>query len=251
MSATRESRPQASTRFKVTRRSLFDDVVSQLREMIVTGVLRPGDRLWEKQMCDTLGVSRTPLREALKLLAREGLVELLPNRGALVTHLSVAELDEVVEVMAPLETLIGQLAAARANAADIAEIDRRHAEMIQAQGVGELSQYFRLNQAIHERIIEATGNPSLLAVWTGFNLRIQRYRYMANLDPHRWDKAIAEHEEILDALKAGDGELLGRLLRVHLTNTAENCKLSFSQASGTEVSASPEPGRESEEGIIA
>lgn len=227
MSALQSGDDEDLGRYRLLRRSLFSDVVEQLRDMIISGALPPGERVLERRLCDSLGVSRTPLREALKVLAAEGLVALLPNRGAMVTGLSLAELDEVVEVMAPLESLIGELAAARAGPEDLAEIERRHTAMVEARGKGELGAYFKFNQAIHVRIIEATGNPSLLAAWMGFNIRIQRYRYMANLDPQRWRRAIAEHEDILAALKAGDGATLGRLLRDHLLNTVENCKQSL------------------------
>jgi DNA-binding GntR family transcriptional regulator len=164
-----------------------------------------------------LGISRTPLREALKVLAAEGLIELLPNRGARVRRLGEDDLRQLFEVMAGLEALAGRLACERIDEAAVQEIERLHYEMYTCYIRRDLPGYFRLNQLIHHRIVEAAGNPVLLATYSSMAGRIRPARYAANtLKRDRWGEAMREHEEILDALKRRDGAALGEILFRHL-----------------------------------
>ncbi len=202
----------------VNRTNLHAAVTARLRDLIVEGVIAPGDRLNERVLCEQLRVSRTPLREALKVLAAEGLAELLPNRGAVVTPLSVAEVDHVFEVLGPLEGLSGELACARITGEQLAEIRALHVEMLLHHARGERAEYFRCNQAIHQCIARAAANPVLQATYGALNARVRRARYFANLTQERWDKAIAEHRRILEALERRDGAELRRVLEHHLKN---------------------------------
>lgn len=227
----------------IARRSLHDQVVTRLRDAIVEGRLGPSERLNERVLCARYGISRTPLREALKVLAQEGLVALLPHRGAVVTPLTATELDETLEVMAPLETLAGELVAARIGSAGIAEIRALHHEMCAFHARGDLPAYFRANQAIHRQLVEHTGNRILAATYANLNARIRRFRYLANLSPERWDEAVAEHEQILAALGARDGARLGRLLRQHLINKAAAVKANLPLADAADpIALLPMPG---------
>jgi DNA-binding GntR family transcriptional regulator len=198
------------------RRPLHEEAVDRLRDMIVRGELAPGSRLNERVLTAHLGVSRTPLREAIKLLATEGLVELLPNRGAVVAPIEPARIAETLTVMGALESLAGELACARASDQEIAEIRALHYEMLAMHARGDLDGYFRNNQAIHLRLVEAAGNAVLAQTYRQLNANARRVRYMANLSSERWDAAVAEHEAILAALTARDAARLKRLLRDHL-----------------------------------
>lgn len=211
-----EPRPPA-----IDRRPLHDEAVARLRDMIVQGELASGDRLNERVLCERFGISRTPLREALKVLASEGLVDLVPNRGALVSALTLRTVEELFGVMGALEALAGELACANASDAQVAEIRALHFQMLVHHARGELAEYFRYNQRIHEGIFEAAGNAVLIGVYRGLAGRLRRARYMANLSPERWDKAVAEHGEILDALTRRDGPRLRQLLQDHLLNKLE------------------------------
>jgi DNA-binding GntR family transcriptional regulator len=201
---------------EVAGRLLHEDATVQLRDLIVRGDLAPGHKLNERVLCERLGVSRTPLREALKTLASEGLVALLPNRGATVTPLTLASVRETFEVLGALEALAGELACRNITDAQLAEIRARHYEMLAAHARGDLVQYFADNQAIHFAIVAASGNATLLATYRTLNANVRRARYMANLSRTRWDKAVAEHEHMLAALAARDGARLQRLLVDHL-----------------------------------
>ena len=202
----------------IERRPLHEAAVDRVRDLIVQGGLNPGERLNERLLCEKLGISRTPLREAIKLLATEGLVELLPNRGAVVASIDTARLAETLQVMGALEGLAGELACRNAAAERIAQIRALHKEMIGTYKRGDLAGYFRHNQAIHMGIVEASGNPVLANLYRQLNANVRRARYRANLSKERWGAAVREHEEILAALEARDVRALKRLLRDHLAN---------------------------------
>jgi DNA-binding GntR family transcriptional regulator len=205
----------------IRRLSLHDEVVARLRELIVRGELRPYERLGERELCERFDISRTPLREALKVLAAEGLVELLPHRGARVAGITADDVRHMFEVMASLEALSGELAAERITDAELVEIDALHAAMIEAYRERDLPRYFAHNQAIHERIILAARNPVLHETYQGLNGRMRRARYAANMSEERWLAAVREHEAILTALHARDVAGLGAILRDHLRKKCE------------------------------
>jgi len=198
------------------RRLLHASAVDRLRDMIVQGMLMPGAKLNERAICEQLGISRTPLREALKVLSTEGLVELQPNRGAVVATLTERMVREIFTVMGALEALAGELACRNMTAHQLNEIRALHYQMLAHHARSELAPYFRCNQEIHLAIVEASGNATLAASYRSLNAHVRRARYMANLSPERWDQAVAEHEKILDALGRRDAAQLQELLRNHL-----------------------------------
>ena len=200
------------------RRLLAEEVVARLRDLIIQGELAPGVKLNERVLCERLRTSRTPVREAIKYLASEGLVELLPNRGAIVTPITATTVREMFVLLGALEALAGELACANASDADIAEIRGLHYQMLAHHARGELAAYFRCNQQIHLRLVECAGNATLANTYRALNGHVRRARYMANLSPERWDHAVEEHEKILDALIRRDSALLPALLRSHLNN---------------------------------
>ncbi len=199
-------------------RLLHEAVIDRLRDLIVTGELAPEAKLNERVLAERLGTSRTPLREAIKFLASEGLVELVPNRGAVVAPLKPEKMREVFVVLGALEALAGEQACRNASEADIADIRALHYHMLAHHARGELAQYFRYNQLIHQRILDCARNVTLSQTWSALNAHVRRARYMANLSRERWDQAVKEHEEMLDALSRRDGAKLQALLRDHLAN---------------------------------
>lgn len=208
----------------IARAPLHEEVARRIRDLIVEGELAPGTRVPERELCARFGISRTPLREALKILASEGLVDLQHHKGAVIAQLTPALVDEMFEVMEALEALAGELACARASDAALAEIAALHQQMLVRYAKRELSEYFQLNQRIHEAIVAAAGNTLLSQLYRGLSARIRRARYMANLSPARWRQAVAEHEQILAALTARDGARAARLLKEHLQHKADVVK---------------------------
>lgn len=198
------------------RRALHDGVAARLRDMIVEGELPPGARITERVLCERLAVSRTPLREAIKILANEGLLTLLPNRGARVTAISLAEADDTMYLLSVLEGTAGELACARITAPEIAAIEALHGRMVAHYRRGERMEYFKVNQSIHAALIAASGNQALVWAHGRLGARMRRMRYVGNLRSSRWDDAVREHEHIVEALARRDGPLLGQVLRSHL-----------------------------------
>lgn len=219
----------------IGRRPLHEETAERLRAMIVSGELGSGERVSEKALCLRFGVSRTPLRESLKVLAAEGLIDLLPHRGARVAALTAEAVDEMFPVMGALEALSGELACQRITDEELAEIRALHYQMALHHTRRELDPYFRLNQAIHEKIMDAARNPTLAALYRNLAGRVRRARYLANISRDRWDRAMAEHEQIMQALGARDGKTLARVLAQHLTNKCDALKESIARQDAERV----------------
>lgn len=202
----------------IERRPLHEELADQLRRLIVEGDLRPGEKISEKLLCDQFAVSRTPLREALKILATEGLVLLTPNRGASVTELTIEDLEELFPIIGALEALSGELACQNITDAEIETARELQLELVECYREGDLHRYFEVNQAIHQLILNSSRNPMLAQMMRNVSGRIRRARYMANLSKARWTAAVSEHEAILTALSERDGPRLGNLLKAHLAN---------------------------------
>jgi len=202
----------------IIRRPLHEEATDRLRDLIVQGRLASGARLNERLLTAQLGVSRTPLREAFKVLATEGLVELLPNRGAIVAPMDPVRLAETLAVMGALEALAGELACANATEAQVNEIRALHYEMLAYHARGDLAGYFKFNQAIHLKLVKYSGNAVLYNTYKQLNGNVRRARYIANLSKERWDAAVREHGEILAALDARDVKKIRALLSDHLAN---------------------------------
>lgn len=201
---------------KLERPRLHDTVVENLRKFIVEGKLAAGAKLNERELSETLGISRTPLREALKVLAAEGLIEISPNKGASVPLMSTAEIRDMFELMSGLEAFSGELACERITAAEIADIEALHGAMLECRSRNDLSGYYAYNQQIHDKINDATRNTALQQVYANINRRLQALRFRSNFQTPKWDHAIYEHSEMLKALKARDGRRLASILRQHL-----------------------------------
>ena len=204
--------------------SLHDEIVGRIRDMIFAGEFIGGQRVPEKLLCQQLSVSRTPLREALKVLAAEGFLTLLPNRGARVARMTADDVDEMFPVMGVLEGLAGEIACNRITDDQIDEIRALHYQMAAHHKRKELAPYFKLNQQIHGKIFAATGNGTLGSIYDSLTGRIHLARYRANFSYERWDQAMAEHKEILEALSDRDGPRLESVLKRHLENTCETVK---------------------------
>src|SRR5450830_1707280 len=201
---------------KLERQRLHDTVVEHLRNLIVEAVLVPGTKLNERELCETLGISRTPLREALKVLAAEGLIDIAPNRGASVSKMSETEIRETFELMSGLEALAGELACERITAVEVAEIKALHYAMLACKAQNDLPGYYSRNQLIHNQINQAARNSVLHQTYLSLNRRLQALRFKSNFKPNKWDRAAHDHEQMLNALEARDGKRLAGILRQHL-----------------------------------
>lgn len=200
---------------------LHEDVVSRLRNILLNGEIPPGARIPERDLCTRLQISRTPLREALKVLAAEGLVLLLPHRGSRAAKLTSKDVQDLFEVCQGLEALAGELACERISDEELSAVARMHAEMASHYQSKDLQAYYICNRQIHEAIVEAARNPALSALYDSVTARIRRARYVTPMRGPRWTLALQEHEAILNALLRRDGVGLAHILRAHLRHKRE------------------------------
>jgi len=211
----------------IARRSLHDEVVTRVRDMIIEGVLAPGSRVNETHLGQTLGVSRTPLREALKFLASEGLIELVTARGAIVKKFSAKDVRDMLDVLAVLEAFAARLACRKASAEAIADVRAIHDRMVERYAVRDRLEYFKLNQQIHTAFLRLSGNAALESAHTSIQSRLKRIRYIGNQGPQQWADALAEHEDMITFLEARDGARLARVVNQHMEHTWERVRLTL------------------------
>ncbi|MBO1077932.1 GntR family transcriptional regulator [Roseomonas haemaphysalidis] len=211
--------PAALADAPIIRRPLQEEVAARLRDQITQGIIAPGERLNEVALCLQLGVSRTPLREAVRMLAGEGLVELVPARGAVVRRLTLKDAADALSVLKALEVLAAPISCHTATEDGIARVEALHAAMLERYAARDRLAYFKLNQAIHTAIIALSGNATLCWAHEAIQARMKHLRFIGNAGPEKWAGAVAEHEQMMAALRARDGVELARVLALHLDQT--------------------------------
>lgn len=221
MTASRNFKASPRTSALSRRAPFAGQIADRIREMIVHGDLQPDSRVVERALCEQLAVSRTPLREALKLLQAEGLVTLHQNRGARVTSFTAEQALTLFEVISGIEGLAAELACVRMSEIELASIEELHTKMKSHFELGEKEPYFELNSQIHDRIVQVSNNVELIAIHSNLLLRARRGRYMAIVDPRRWNEAMEEHEALMRAFRIRDPDLAGTVWRTHLRHTGE------------------------------
>lgn len=204
----------------INRRSLSGEIVAHIRRMIVEGQLKPGDKIREAELCALFNVSRTPLREALKVLTSEGLISMEQNRGARVSRITYKEVADLFPIMGALEALAGELACENATEDDIATMRAMHDQMVRHYKNNEPFQYIELNRRIHSEFFRIAGNDSLRAMYEQLLVRTHAIRFVARKSPARWQEAIEQHEAMMKAFEHRHGRTLGNLLREHLQSKA-------------------------------
>lgn len=196
------------------------EAVKLLRGMILAGDLAPGEPLREVAFSEQFGMSRTPVREAFRTLAAEGLISLLPNRTVQVALLDEEAVAEVFIVIGALESLAARLACDRITRDQLEILDELQDDMARHFESGDRTRYLEANRLIHELIVEAAASPSLLLAWRLLLPRAERARHVTTRDHDRWGHAFEEHKHIHAALMKRDGETLRRLMEEHFANGA-------------------------------
>lgn len=203
----------------IKNRSLHDQVVSRVRDLIIEGTLEPGSRIDEVHLTEELGVSRTPFREALRTLAAEGLVIVRPSKGSIVRKLTPEDVFSMLEVLGHLEKLAGELVCERATDAEIHSLIELHERMMDRYSARDRMPYYKMNQEFHSRLAELSRNETLMEMQANIQARLKRIRYIGNQQPDSWAGAVADHEKMMEALKRRDGPALGDAMSVHLKKT--------------------------------
>jgi DNA-binding GntR family transcriptional regulator len=202
----------------IERLSLHEEVTNRLRDMIVQGLLAPGERIQEMALAQQLKVSRTPIRDALKVLTAEGLVQLLPLRGAVVRQFSAKDARDMLEVIALLEEYAG-LKACQASDERIGAVLGLHEDMLRLYAARDRRAYFERNQQIHQALIALADNDSLSLTHDMLSKRMRSLRYSGNSSPENWAAALQDHEEMARALRERDGQALSRAMGDHIRRT--------------------------------
>jgi DNA-binding GntR family transcriptional regulator len=216
--------PTSYPSIEITARSLHDQVANRVRDLIIEAVLEPGSRIDEAKLIRDLGVSRTPFREALRTLAAEGLVTIKPSKGAVVRRLTPEDVHSMLQVLSELEKLAGRLACQRATDAEVDELVALHNCMMEHYAKRDRMPYYKLNQEFHSRLAALSGNKPLQEMQNNLQARLKRIRYIGNESPDSWAGAVADHENMIVALRARDGNALGEAMWTHLHRTWDRVK---------------------------
>jgi len=189
----------------IRRTPLHDQLVERLRNMIVQGELQPGSRVAESRLSTQLGVSRTPLREALKVLSVEGLVQLLPNRGATVVQVTPKQAKETLAIMGALEALAGELACVRIAPQQISETRSAYNAVLEQSCLDKEMPYFELNGVVLKAIFDAADNATLSETHEKLKARLSMLRCVSPRWSLRWREVVEDHKLMLEALQERDG----------------------------------------------
>lgn len=197
---------------------LRDVVFQTLRQAILKGELQPGERLMEIKLADTLGVSRTPIREAIRKLELEGLVVMIPRKGAAVANITEKDTKNVLEVRRTLEMFAVEVACDRITEEELAQLKEAAKAFEASKGSMDLIRIAETDIHFHEIIYEATHNERLVQILNNLRENMYRYRIEYLKDPNYYDSLVGEHQEILDAIEAGDKEKARVCMKDHIEN---------------------------------
>src|SRR3954447_4335841 len=199
-----------------SKEPIHEQILPLIRRDIVENRWQPGKRLPEPELCTEFGVSRTPMRDVLKILEAEGLVELLPHVGAVVTELNTPDLAEKLDVLIALEQAAAVTVARTRPAQTLREVQWLHRAMIRAVKSGQVRQYYTMNDEFHRLIVLGADNPTLSRLHENIMWHVFRARHHANEHEPVAAWAAEQHRQIVDALMDGADEKAGREMRRHL-----------------------------------
>lgn len=198
-----------------------EQVAAILRDRIVKGELAPLDRIVERRLSTELNVSRTPVREALKLLEADGLIEITLHRGAIVSEYRPEDAFVLFDVIAVLESLAARRVCETITPERLQHLEDLHGAMLDHHNAGNTNAYFDANTLIHDFIVATSANPVLIATHERLMIRARRGRFLAIMNPERLTQAVAEHEDLMHAFRNGHADDAGRVWDTHLRHTGE------------------------------
>ena len=187
-------------------RPLRESVYEQLKIQILTGKIAPGTRMMEVELAEDLGVSRTPVREAIRKLEKEALVVIEPRRGAYVSDVSVKEMVDTLVVREDLEALAASLTAKRITKEELEGLEKKVTDYSEAIASGDMEQIIRADESFHHKIVALSGNKALIQLFSSVQELSLRFRYLYYEDFTRYENMPVEHKEILEAIRTGDGD---------------------------------------------
>ena len=195
-------------------------IADMLRDMIMTGKLAEGDKVNEGKLCSTMGISKTPLREALRVLSVEGLIELVPNRGAFVTKPTLEEITEMFDIMSLLEGFCARSACEKMSRENFSQLEKLHARLEENFELRNQEGYIRMNNQFHSYLQELAGNRTLNQIVSGLRKKILLYRFQSLNMQERFKNSIEEHRQLLEAFRQRNHKKAEMLMQTHLKNQA-------------------------------
>lgn len=205
-------------------------IADMLRDMIMTGKLKEGDKVNEGKLCATMGISKTPMREALRVLSVEGLIRLVPNRGAFVTKPEFEEIAEMFDVMSLLESFCAREACAKMTPKNFTRLEKLHAKLEENFERHDQEEYIRINNQYHSLVQEIAGNRILNQIVDGLRKKILLYRFQSLNLPARFASSIREHRDLLEAFRQRDHSRAEALMREHLQNQTQALEILVEQS---------------------
>ena len=200
----------------IEKKTLHEEIASNLRELIMSGELHEGDKIKEDALCNSMGISKTPLREALRVLSVEGLIKLVPNRGSFVSTPTFEEIREMFDVMSVLEGICARAAAKKMSAKDLTTLEKLHNKLEKHFKRRAQREYIRVNNQYHAFVQELAGNRTLNQIVNGLRQKILLYRYQSLNLPERFEQSIQEHRALIEAFRKKDSKKAETLMRRHL-----------------------------------
>ena len=205
----------------IEKKTLHEEIANNLRELIMSGELQEGDKIKEDKLCSSMGISKTPLREALRVLSVEGLIRLVPNRGSFVSTPTFEEIREMFDVMSVLEGVCARAAAEKMGEKDLAALEKLHKKLEENHRRKAQREYIRINNRYHSFVQKLAGNRTLNQIVNGLRQKILLYRYQSLNLPERFAQSIQEHRDLLEAFRNKDPKKAETLMRRHLKKQCE------------------------------
>ena len=211
---------------------LSEDIAQSIKTAIIKGKFKPGEKISEGELAESMGISRTPLREAFRKLENEGFIEIIPRKGAVVTQIDPTEAHDLYLIKSTLEGLAARLAVGRIKEKDIERLERINADLKELIAENELESFYRTHSRFHEAFVKVSGNNRLIQMISNLNDHFQRFGIVSLTLPGQYEEAIKQHEEIIDAFRRGDKRVVeekvrknvltgGRVLIDHLAKREE------------------------------
>lgn len=201
---------------RILSQALYMQVADRLREQIYQHELAPGDPIDEMALCELYGISRTPLREALKVLSSEGLIELIPRRGSFVRSMDIDELNELFPVMAVLEGLCAREAVENCTPRDLKQLEKMHGKLEECAEQGNIDAYYEQNFVFHQAIQDLSGNKWLQRIIGDLRKVLRLARHMQLTIPGRLQESLKEHRQIIQAFSQQNADLADQTMQNHL-----------------------------------
>jgi len=218
----------------IKKKTLHEEIVNNLRDMIMTGELQEGDKIKENELCISMGISRTPLREALRVLSAENIIKLVPNKGSYVCKPTIKEIKEMFDVMSVLEGICARTAAEKMRDSDFARLEKLHEKLEGNFQRRDQKNYIKINNLYHTFLQELAGNQTCNQIINGLRQKILLYRFKSLNLPGRFEKSIQEHRELLKTFQERDPEKTEILIKAHLKNQSDAVEKLSQTSSGEE-----------------